>query len=79
MLTRFALTRDDIVPILPGRSLGFAHTEGEIHIVNSGAWKNCPGQDNTNAECTIGYVPNIFEGDANDHGGPYDGVSMGSC
>ncbi|TEB21978.1 lipase [Coprinellus micaceus] len=71
--------KDDPVPILPGRFLGFAHTEGEIHVVNSNAWKNCPGQDNTNGECIIGYVPNILAGNALDHGGPYDGVSMGSC
>ncbi|TEB21996.1 lipase [Coprinellus micaceus] len=69
--------QDDPVPILPGRFLGFSHTEGEVHIVNSGAWKNCPGQDNTDAECTIGYVPNVLSGDAGDHGGPYDGVSLG--
>ncbi|RDB18514.1 Lipase [Hypsizygus marmoreus] len=69
--------QDDIVPIVPGRFLGFHHPKGEKHIVNSGAWINCPGQDNTNGECTIGYVPNLLAGDPGDHSGPYDGVSMG--
>ena len=40
-------TRDDLVPILPGRGVGYAHTEGEIHIVNSNAWVSCPGQWNS--------------------------------
>ncbi|KAG5219567.1 lipase class family protein [Salix suchowensis] len=31
------------------------------------------GQDNTNSACTVGDVGNIFEGDAGDHSGPYDG------
>ncbi|RXW22370.1 hypothetical protein EST38_g3495 [Candolleomyces aberdarensis] len=71
--------KDDPVPILPGRFLDYAHTEGEVHIVNSGAWVSCPGQDNTNSQCTIGYVPNILVGDAGDHGGPFDGIDLGSC
>ncbi|KAF5379409.1 hypothetical protein D9615_006490 [Tricholomella constricta] len=69
--------QDDIVPIVPGRFLGFAHPKGEKHIVNSNAWINCPGQDNTDSQCTIGYVPNIFAGDTGDHSGPYDGIIMG--
>ncbi|KAG6909905.1 hypothetical protein DXG01_014425 [Tephrocybe rancida] len=69
--------QDDIVPIVPGRSLGFAHVNGEKHILDSLAWVDCPGQDNTDSQCTIGYVPNILSGDSGDHGGPYDGVSMG--
>lgn len=35
------------------------------------------GQDNTDARCTIGTVPNIFEGEPNDHDGPYDGIETG--
>lgn len=66
--------KNDVVPILPGRFLGYAHTNGEIHITNSNGWMSCPGQDNTNSQCTIGYVPNIFAGNAGDHNGPYDGV-----
>ncbi|KAJ2913348.1 hypothetical protein MD484_g7062, partial [Candolleomyces efflorescens] len=71
--------RRDIVPILPGRFVGFAHTRGEVHIVNSGAWISCPGQDNTNSECLIGYVPTLFNGNADDHVGPYDGITFGGC
>ncbi|KAJ2928530.1 hypothetical protein H1R20_g8554, partial [Candolleomyces eurysporus] len=69
----------DIVPILPGRFVGYAHTEGEIHIVKSGAWVSCPGQDNTNSECLIGYVPTLFNGNAGNHLGPYDGITFGGC
>ncbi|GLB41589.1 putative lipase (class 3) [Lyophyllum shimeji] len=70
------VNQDDIVPIVPGRFLGFHHVHGEKHILNSLAWVNCPGQDNTDSQCTIGYVPNIFEGETGDHSGPYDGVRM---
>ncbi|KAI0759597.1 lipase [Trametes elegans] len=69
--------QEDIVPILPGRFLGFHHTSGEVHIQDSGEWVSCPGQDNTSKECTVGDVPNIFEGDESDHDGPYDGVKIG--
>ncbi|TEB21795.1 lipase [Coprinellus micaceus] len=69
----------DIVPTVPSRVLGFAHTEGEIHIVDSNEWKNCPGQDNTSPECTIGYAPNIIEGDLDNHNGPYDEVFLGTA
>ncbi|KAL7277102.1 hypothetical protein ACG7TL_008947 [Trametes sanguinea] len=69
--------KEDIVPILPGRFLGFHHTSGEVHIVDTGAWLSCPGQDNTSDDCIVGDVPNIFEGDESDHDGPYDGIEMG--
>ncbi|XP_006458628.1 hypothetical protein AGABI2DRAFT_217368, partial [Agaricus bisporus var. bisporus H97] len=69
--------QDDIVPIVPGRFLGFDHVEGEIHILNNNGWVSCPGQDNEDGDCTIGYVPNIFAGDTGDHSGPYDGIRMG--
>ncbi|KAJ3571300.1 hypothetical protein NP233_g3843 [Leucocoprinus birnbaumii] len=69
------VNKKDIVPIVPGRFLGFHHVEGELHILNDLSWVSCPGQDNTDANCSIGYVPNIFVGDADDHGGPYAGVS----
>ncbi|EPQ56167.1 lipase [Gloeophyllum trabeum ATCC 11539] len=69
--------KKDPVPILPGRFLGFRHPSGEVHVQASGAWDACPGQDDTSALCTVGDVPNIFESDAGDHDGPYDGVEMG--
>ncbi|KAI0739453.1 lipase [Daedaleopsis nitida] len=69
--------KKDIVPILPGRFLGYHHPSGEIHIQDSGAWFACPGQDNTDDRCIVGDVPNIFEGDPDDHDGPYDGIEIG--
>ncbi|TFK17669.1 lipase [Coprinopsis marcescibilis] len=69
--------KDDIVPIVPGRFLDFSHTAGEIHIVNNNNWISCPGTDNTNSQCTIGYVPNVLAGTLNDHSGPFDGLNIG--
>ena len=34
----------DPVPIGPGMSLGFHHPSGEVHIIDSGSWENCPGE-----------------------------------
>jgi len=69
--------KEDPVPILPGEFLGFVHPSGEKHIMDSNAWVACPGQDNPSDECSTGDVPTIFEGDLDDHDGPYDGVTMG--
>jgi len=35
--------REDPIPIVPGRLLGYHHPSGEIHILDSGAWDACPG------------------------------------
>ncbi|KAK2462713.1 hypothetical protein APHAL10511_005231 [Amanita phalloides] len=67
----------DPVPTVPGESLGYVHTSGEVHIIESGAFESCPGPDNTNLLCTAGDVPNIFAGRLADHDGPYNGVTMG--
>ncbi|KAF9528105.1 lipase [Crepidotus variabilis] len=69
--------KEDFVPILPGRFLGYHHSSGEVHIQDSGAWTSCPGQDNTSSSCTVGDVSNVFEGSESDHDGPYDGIVMG--
>ncbi|CAE6474914.1 unnamed protein product [Rhizoctonia solani] len=69
----------DIVPIIPGRRLGFQHVSGEKHIISPGNWVACAGRDNTDARCTVGTVSNIFAGDLNDHGGSYDGILIGAC
>ncbi|TFK92476.1 lipase [Polyporus arcularius HHB13444] len=69
--------KEDPIPILPGRFLGFHHPAGEIHIQDSGAWLACPGQDNTDSQCIVGDVANVFDGDESDHDGPYNGVEMG--
>ena len=67
----------DPVPIVPGRSLGYSHVEGEIHIDGS-TWNSCSGNDSTEAGCTIEEVSNILDSDAQDHKGPYQGVYIGS-
>ncbi|KAF8882766.1 Alpha/Beta hydrolase protein [Gymnopilus junonius] len=75
--------KEDIVPIVPANRsefrsfLGYHHPSGEVHIMDNGEWVSCPGQDNTNTECIVGDVPNIFDGNESDHDGPYDGVEMG--
>ncbi|CAA7265172.1 unnamed protein product [Cyclocybe aegerita] len=69
--------KEDFVPTLPGRVLGFHHPQGEKHIQDDLSWVSCPGDDNTDIRCTAGDVPYFFEGSLNDHDGPYDGVMMG--
>ncbi|KAI9573644.1 Alpha/Beta hydrolase protein [Boletus coccyginus] len=69
----------DIVPILPGRFLGFSHVMGELHIIQPDDAVECPDDDDaTDAQCTIKTVPNIFEGNISNHMGPYQGIYIGS-
>ncbi|KAF8637954.1 hypothetical protein AX16_010587 [Volvariella volvacea WC 439] len=69
----------DLIPIVPGRFLGFAHPHGEVHIMSPGNAVSCPGDDDADdAQCTISTVPNIFEGNILDHLGPYEGISIGT-
>jgi hypothetical protein len=71
--------QNDLVPIVPGRSLGFTHPSGEIHQLGDGSVVACSGNDNEeDSDCQIKTVPNIFEGDVGKHRGPYQGVSMGT-
>ncbi|KAI0027798.1 lipase [Vararia minispora EC-137] len=69
--------KQDPIPVLPPIFLGYHHPSGEIHIEDSGAWVSCLGQDNPSPHCSHGDVANIFEWNATDHLGPYDGVIMG--
>ncbi|KAF8075190.1 hypothetical protein FPV67DRAFT_1777888 [Lyophyllum atratum] len=46
--------QDDIVPIVPSKK---ALAEAESDGIEYGFLIYCPGQDNTNSQCTIGYVP----------------------
>ncbi|KAI1789636.1 alpha/beta-hydrolase [Ganoderma leucocontextum] len=70
---------DDLVPIVPGRFLGFKHPHGEIHLVSPGNAVVCSGDDDaSDNKCTIKTVPNIFEGNIFKHVGPYEGVSLGT-
>lgn len=75
---RHVNNKQDVVPILPGRGLGFHHPSGEVHIDDSDEWLSCPGQDNTSDQCSTGDVGNIFEGNTDDHAGPYNGVIIHS-
>lgn len=72
----------DPIPIVPGRSLGYAHPSNEKHIVTSGLlagdWYACDGEDNTSVDCSTGAVSNIFDGDLDDHDGPYGSITI-SC
>ncbi|KAK0466794.1 Alpha/Beta hydrolase protein [Desarmillaria tabescens] len=67
--------KQDFIPTLPPRLLGFHHPSGEIHI-NNNNWNSCPGQENPSDECTDGAVETIFSGDVSDHAGPYDGIMI---
>ncbi|GLB41593.1 putative lipase (class 3) [Lyophyllum shimeji] len=75
-LTRIT-NKNDVVPILPGRFLGFHHPSGENHIQADNSWVSCPGQDNTDGRCSTGDVHTILGGSVKDHSGPYDTVTIG--
>lgn len=72
----------DIIPIVPGRFLGFQHVHGEVHIVSPGDAVACPGDDDaTDAQCTISTVPDVPLVPVTnilDHLGPYEGISIGT-
>ncbi|KAN0088313.1 Alpha/Beta hydrolase fold [Tylopilus felleus] len=68
---------EDPIPICPGMFLGFVHPSGEVHIEDSGEWASCPGQDNPSTQCIVGDVPYIWDGNLDDHDGPYNGITMG--
>ncbi|KAF8814001.1 lipase class 3 family protein [Phlegmacium glaucopus] len=69
--------KKDFFPIVPAAFGGYRHPSGEVHIKENDQWVSCSGQENPSTECTVGDVPNTFGGSANDHAGPYDGVTMG--
>ena len=59
---------EDIIPILPGKFLGFHHPSGEVHIQDSGAWLACPGASDARysivlfffvADMTFGLGPQV--------------------
>ncbi|KAF7422391.1 hypothetical protein PC9H_010547 [Pleurotus ostreatus] len=70
----------DVIPIVPGRFLGYMHLKGETHILGNGTTVGCPGNDNAEDEfCHIKSVPNLTKGNIAHHLGPYPGnVFMGS-
>lgn len=61
----------DPVPIIPGRSLGFAHPSNEAHITEDSGWKSCPGQDNSDDLCSVGDTPNILVSHESNHRGKH--------
>ncbi|KZW02189.1 lipase class 3 family protein [Exidia glandulosa HHB12029] len=71
--------KQDPVPIVPGRFLGFRHPSGEVHISSSGQFLSCDTQDDTATGCIDDTEGNIFDSSLGDHSGPYDGVVIGNC
>jgi predicted lipase len=72
--------KEDVIPIVPGKSLGYVHPSGEVHIQDSGSWVACSGQDNPSNLCIVGDVPTVLQGNISDHDGPYDdGIVMATC
>ncbi|KAF9464158.1 alpha/beta-hydrolase [Collybia nuda] len=70
---------NDLVPIIPGRFLGFVHPKGEIHLLEDGGAVACAGDDNADDDqCTIKTVPNVLFGNIIDHLGPYEGIFIGT-
>ena len=70
---------EDIIPIVPGRFLGFEHVHGEVHLVSPGDAVACSGDDDaTDSQCTISSVPDIFFSNILDHLGPYQGIYIGT-
>ncbi|KAF9024852.1 alpha/beta-hydrolase [Hymenopellis radicata] len=70
---------DDLIPIVPGRGLGFSHPQGETHILGPGNAVACPGNDDAvDDQCQIKSVPNIFVGNILNHLGPYEGIYIGT-
>ena len=43
LVTRIT-NKKDLIPILPGKFLGFHHVSGEVHITEWGPWESCPGK-----------------------------------
>ncbi|KAM5543896.1 hypothetical protein V8D89_002513 [Ganoderma adspersum] len=79
----FSVTRinnkQDPVPVIPTREFfEYHHASGEVHIRNDDVWVACPGQDNPSDQCSTGAVM-FATAEVTDHGGPFDGVSMGVC
>ncbi|KAF8469384.1 alpha/beta-hydrolase [Russula ochroleuca] len=67
----------DPVPVVPGRLLGFRHPATEIHIQPDGKAVICP-DDGVDPQCSDKLVPDVLEGNIDDHGGPYNGILIGT-
>lgn len=71
--------RQDFVPVIPLRTLGFVQPQGEKHIQDNLTWLDCPGNDNPDSRCSAGDVSSVSTGNLSNHDGPYDGVEMGGA
>ncbi|KAJ7367085.1 hypothetical protein DFH08DRAFT_184923 [Mycena albidolilacea] len=72
---------NDLVPIVPGRFLGFSHLQGEIHIVDDDSKEIVARRETTVLmKTSVGskIVPGILSGNALHHLGPYNRVFIGS-
>ncbi|KAJ8518455.1 hypothetical protein ONZ45_g4465 [Pleurotus djamor] len=47
------------------------------HILETGDWNICKGQENDDGTCSAGAISHMFAGAITDHPGPYDGVMIG--
>ncbi|KAJ3762598.1 Alpha/Beta hydrolase protein [Lentinula raphanica] len=66
--------KQDLIPIVPGRFLGFEHPAGEIHILGAGDAVSCPGDDDaTDSDCQI--CADAFHLIKL---GPYEGIYLGT-
>ncbi|KAJ3728605.1 Alpha/Beta hydrolase protein [Lentinula raphanica] len=64
----------DLIPIVPGRFLGFEHPAVEIHILGAGDAVSCPGDDDaTDSDCQI--CADAFHLIKL---GPYEGIYLGT-
>ncbi|KAI0269944.1 alpha/beta-hydrolase [Gloeopeniophorella convolvens] len=71
--------KHDLVPIVPGRALGFLHPHGEIHVQQDGTAVTCSGDDDaTDPQCTVMNTPRLSNGNILDHLGPYQGIFIGT-
>ncbi|KAF9256524.1 lipase class 3 family protein [Marasmius fiardii PR-910] len=71
--------KKDVVPIVPGRGMGYSHPNGELHIKEDNTWVSCPGHDNPDKQCSVGDAPNVsvaIDSEPADHVGPFDGVQI---
>ena len=69
----------DIVPIVPGRFLGFEHPKGEVHLLSAGNAVACSGDDDDDdSQCTDKTVSSVLDGNVLNHLGPYEGIHLGT-
>ncbi|KAI6113356.1 Alpha/Beta hydrolase protein [Pisolithus croceorrhizus] len=66
----------DPVPVVPFKSIGYAHPNGEIHIEGNYDWAICPGHDNPSRGCIVGADEQSWKTKFADHWGPYNGIML---